>query len=175
MKRTHVYTVLLAIGVALLAGAQSKGPRGPQGELTWTSYVADTRYYAPELPGWGGSEVVSTFNPPRSTTITRIELQSAYGPVRTVAAPPSNVPCNNNPALILTDGSTSYSLPLPTPPSLGGGIFASSADSGPVDLSFPPGANITIRVAQGDMGTPPYNIGQCLAQSVNVTVQYKSP
>jgi len=171
MKWTHVYTLLLAIGVALLAGAQSNGPKTPDGQMTWNSFVYDTTFYAPQLKG---SEVVSSFSPGKPVTVTRVQARVGYGPFLNILSPPGRAPCNENPAMMIFDGTTSYSLPLSTPSV--STVWASSADSGPLDISFPSMADIDLRVVQGDVGaaSPYTGIGWCEAQSINVTVQYRT-
>ena len=170
MKLTHVYVVILAIGVALLAGAQSDAPKGPQGQLVWSSFVSQPQMYD---VGSSGSNVLSSFTPGRSISVTRVQAQALNGPRRfIVTSPPTVIACTNNPGFKITDGTTSYTLTLATALVLGN---ASSTDSGPINISFPSGSNIALRVVQGDAADPLKNLSPCYSSDINLTVQYRTP
>lgn len=112
------------------------GTPGPPGSQLWTSYV----------PLFLKGYTVAALTPDNAIEVTRIQAQAGI--------PPSK--CSVNAALIVSDGNTTYTLP----------IAASANDSGPIALNFAVGAHITLTLI------PP---GHCALwpASTSVAVQYK--
>lgn len=80
-------------------------------------------------------------------------------------------------SLVLTDGTTSFTLILPGPSvlpvpfgSASNTNFSSSADSGQVSLQFAAHKTLTVSVLQGDPQDS--SSGACVATATSVTVQY---
>jgi len=112
------------------------GTPGPTGSQLWTSYV----------PLFLQTYTVAALTPDNSIQVTRIQAQ--------VGIPPSK--CSTNAAFIVSDGTTTQSLP----------ITAAANDSGPIAIKFSAGSHITLTM------TPPARCSGWPA-SASVAVQYK--
>ena len=149
MKFTRLLTVALAGGIlSLNAQAQNAGP------FLWTSYIDVLGNYSR-----GYSEVVSRFTPGVAITVTRVQLQAAYG---SYIYP--NTKCSPVPKIRVTDGTTKYGLAIPNARQTGPYPSSVNADSGPIAVNFPANANLLLTVVPGETG--------CTAATINVTVQY---
>jgi hypothetical protein len=150
MKLTRWLTMIVfAAGLSASAQAQT-------GPLLWNSFIdvlgnftrADTE-----------SAIVSRFTPGNPVTVTRLQLQAAFG---------SNIDlktgCEPVPQIKVTDGTTSYALPIPNARFGGPYPLSVHADSGPISVAFPADANLWIGVVQGQE--------RCDPGTINITVQY---
>jgi hypothetical protein len=121
---------------------------------TWSSHVESTSTYSDQ------NKVVARFTPDQAITVTRLELQSAFGSSRADFSLGQYVQCTKPISFQLTDGTTSYTLILPGPsvlpvpfPSAATTNLSSFADSGRLNLSFSRGKALTVLVLQGDAQT----------------------
>jgi hypothetical protein len=140
---TFLSVVLTAMILSLNAHAQSAAP------LLWTSYIDVASDYSRI---YAESSVVSRFTPGAPITVTRLQLQAAFG------SSINGHKCNPLPKIKVTDGTSNYSIAIP--PSTN----SVHADSGPIAVSFPENAGLVLRVLPGETG--------CNPGSINVTVQY---
>lgn len=168
MKRISFSVYALLVCICVISGAKAWGQVNP---LTWSTFVVANAYYDASQPG--SSDVVSRFTPANAITVTRIEVQAALGSQRIVFSPTFQViACTNPIAFKITDGSKIFILPLPSAATLvTGGNNPSSADSGPLNLTFLAGSNIVVAVIQGDV--PDATHSGCFTNNANMTVQYK--
>jgi hypothetical protein len=151
MKFTRLLTVALVVTIlSLNAQAQTAGP------LLWTSFIEVLGNY---VRSNSEDTVVSRLTPGVAITVTRVQLDAAFG---------SNInlktKCNSLPKIRVTDGTTRYGLAIPNARLIGPYPFSVNADSGPIFVSFPANAKLLIRVVPGETG--------CNPGSINVTVQY---
>jgi hypothetical protein len=135
--------VLTAVILSLNAHAQSAVP------LLWASYIDVASNYS---RSYGESTVVSRFTPGTPITVTRLQLQAAFG------SSINSHKCNPLPKIRVTDGTFNYSIAIP--PSTN----SVHADSGPIAVSFPENADLVLKALPGETG--------CNPGSINVTVQY---
>ena len=145
-------TVWLVLGVlSLSAQAQNAGPS------LWTSYIDSVGNY---LRASHEANFVSRFTPGVAITVTRMQLQAAFG-----SQTQQQTKCNQVPRVRVTDGTTEYSLPIPNARQSGPFPHSVHADSGPISVSFPANAALSLNVVPGSTG--------CFeAGSINVNVQY---
>ena len=167
MKKIRSSTCVVLACFCLLLTSKASG------QLTWSSFVealGPGGSYDPSQPAT--SNVVSRFTPAKAIKVTRVEVQAAQGSQEFIFNPPSVVACTVPLAFTVTDGSNSFTLPLPSAATVvTGGNNPSSADSGKLSLGFPAGAKIVIEAVLGDpSGT---NTGGCVASEINITVQYE--
>jgi hypothetical protein len=139
---------------------------------TWSSHVESTSTYSVQ------NNVVARFTPDQAITVTRIELQSAFGSSRAEYSLGQYAQCAKPISFQLTDGTTSYTLTLPGPSvlpvpygSAASANFSSFADSGRLDLRFRGGNTLTVLVLQGD-APQGSSASACFATATSVTVQY---
>ena len=170
MKRKNLCISMLGFW-SLVASAQLLFAAGLS---TWSSFVAVTVSYD---TGAGGSDVVSRFTPTKAISVTRIEAQAAQGSQRVVFFPTSQpIACTNPVSFKITDGTTAFTLPLPSATTLvPGKLNPSSADSGPLHLPFAAGAKLVLTLVQGDPPDPVASTTGCFAKDINITVQYGTP
>jgi hypothetical protein len=166
--------ISILLGFSLLVG--SAPLLFAVGPLTWSSFVPAAGFYDTSAGGSGGSDVVSRFTPAKAITVTRIEVQAAQGSERLVFSPTFQaIACTKPVAFKITDGTTSSTLTLPSATTLvPGNLNPSSADSGPLDVAFAAGAKLVLTVVQGDPPDPITGATGCLANNINITVQYKA-
>ena len=156
------------------------GPRGPTGPAgpaalslgVWNAYLYNDLFYSADT-GWNfGQHTVSSFTPSGDITVVRIEAEASRGPSREISSsPPTFVACATQPAIRVTNGTTSYDVPFANPTSwtLTGG---SSTDSGPLNVPFPANSRIRLVLISG---TPmDYSTGLCEIQDVSISVQYRA-
>jgi hypothetical protein len=150
MKFAKLLTLALAGGIlSLNAQAQNVGP------FLWTSYIDTTGNYSRT---YSESAVVSRFTPGVAITVTRVQLQAAYG------SSINDTKCKPVPRIRVTDGTTQYAIAIPNARESGSQPLSVHADSGPIAVSFPANANLILRLVPGESG--------CYASSINVNVQY---
>lgn len=155
---------VLAILVLSAWPLSNPGGNGKPGAI-WSTYIPGVTAYDPLR---GLSDVASQFVAEHDIVVTRIEVNVVQGP--SAAISPGTF-CTTNPALVLSDGTTSTSITLANPTNWFGPSFT---DSGPISVSFPAGATVQLKVVQG---TPDnFSSAQeddCPAGDVNVVVQYR--
>ena len=140
--------------------------------MTWSSFVPANAFYDPEQ---GGSDVVSRLTLGKAITVTRMEAQAAQGSERLVFSPTFQAIACTNSIFKITDGTTTHTLVLPSATTLvPGGFNPSSADSGPLNVAFPARAKLVLTVVQGDPPDPTTGATGCLANNINIAVQYKT-
>src|SRR6266481_5483105 len=168
MKRPTFFFSVLVMCLLLAGPAQLLFAAAT---LTWNSFAAASGFYD---PSGGGSDVVSRFTPAKPIVVTRIEVQAAMGPQRLVFSPGFQVmACTTTTAFKITDGTTTFTLPLPSATTLvAGNPNPSSADSGPLKVTFPGGRKIVLSVVQGDGPDPITGATACFFNNANITVQY---
>ncbi|MBA3913144.1 MAG: hypothetical protein H0X25_04670 [Acidobacteriales bacterium] len=155
-------TSLLVVALSLLATfAQAQAPS------LWNAKVDSLGNFVMQNTFPLESDVISNFTPDTAITVTRLQLQAAGSYINGGANNLSS--CAKVPAIQITDGNKKYALAIPNASiqynqhneQYAGSV---SNDSGPIRLSFPPGALLTLRALAGDKGCSPYEI--------NITVQY---
>ena len=174
-RAVPVLGVILSSPFLLFLPQHSQRSTGP---LTWTSYVAELGAYS--TTGAFGSNVVdsigrtktdgviSRFVPDRSIIVNRMHAEVTYQYQLTPAGGVIE-PCDQNPALQLTDGTTDFTLPLNAHESMS--TVGGSNDSGPLNVRFPAGAEIKLIAIQGNGFVPDVH-SACQAAEINVVVQY---
>jgi hypothetical protein len=168
-----ILLVILAFAcVSPLTAQQSDQPHGAP--LVWSTNVLVVGNYVSSVRP-GASNIVTTFTPDVPVTISRIELQAAFGASKTTSFfPVTIVPCDVPPAIQVTDGTNSSTLTIPnapisTNPPAQPTVGSASADSGPINLTFPAGTKISVVVLPGDQGKNNF----CNAGDINLTIQYR--
>jgi hypothetical protein len=152
MKFTRLLTQALVVTIlSFNAQAQNTGP------LLWTSFIEVVGNY---LHSDSEGIVVSRFTPGVAITVTRVQLQAAFGSSYMF----SKTKCREVPKIRVTDGTTKYALAIPNARGRGADPLSVSADSGPIKVIFPTNAALRLSVGPGETG--------CNAASINVTVQY---
>jgi hypothetical protein len=151
MKFARLVTIALA-GLILSTNAQAQNA----GPFLWTGYIDVLGNYV--LPYSTGT-VVSRFTPGVAITVTRVQLQAAFG---SYIYPKSR--CSPLPKVRVTDGTTEYRLAIPNARMNGPYPHSVNADSGTIAVGFPANANLRLTVLPGQTG--------CNPASINVTVQY---
>jgi hypothetical protein len=152
MKFPKILTVaLIAIVLSMNAQAQNAGP------FLWSSFILVVGDYTQQ---YSEGSAVSRFTPGVPVTVSRVQLQAAQG--SNVGL--NNAKCSYVPRLRVTDGTTKYEIAIPNARGTGRNPFSVSADSGPINVSFPANANLRLLVLHGEKG--------CTAGTINVTVQY---
>ncbi len=138
---------------------------------TWSSHVESTSTYTDQ------NNIVARFTPDNAITVTRVELQSAFGSSRANFGLGQYEQCVKPISFELTDGTTSFTLVLPAPPvlpvpfaSAASANLSSFADSGRLNLNFSRGRTLTVLVLQGDPQDS--SDSACFATATSVTVQY---
>lgn len=170
MNRIRLLTVILGC-ICAIPSTIALGQVGP---LTWSSFVIGAGPLGPyDSSQPGTSNVVSRFTPAKAIKVTRIEIQAAQGSEKFIFSPSfAVVPCTNPLAFRITDGSNSFTLPLPSAATLVTNAFnPTSADSGKLSLVFPAGAKVVMEVVLGDPAGP--DTGGCVAGDINISVQYE--
>jgi hypothetical protein len=148
MKFARLLSIALVGAIlSLNAGAQNAGP------FLWTSYIDTTGNYSRT---YSEASVVGRFTPGVAITVTRVQLQAAYG------SSINDTECKPVPRIRVTDGTTQYALAIPN--ARESGSISVHADSGPIAVSFPANAKLILRLVPGQTG--------CYAGSINVVVQY---
>jgi hypothetical protein len=140
---------LMAAALSFNAQAQNTSP------LLWTSVIDVVGNY---VRSDSEGTFVSRFTPGVAVTVTRMQLQAAFG------SSVNGHKCSPVPRIRVTDGTTSHSIAIPNAREVGSQPFSVHADSGPIAVSFPANANLVLRVLPGETG--------CNPGSINVTVQY---
>lgn len=142
--------------------------------LTWNSFALNEGSYDPS-GGSGASDVVSRFTPAKPIVVTRMEIQASSGSQRFVFSPTFQaIACTNFVSFKITDGTTTFTLPLPSATTVvTGNPNPSSADSGPLKIAFPAGAKVVLSVVPGDAADPISGATPCFFNNANITVQYK--
>jgi hypothetical protein len=171
--RFRIFILPLALLTLLLVAGLAQGPKGtaPAGPMVWSAFLADdipiaTAYGRPGLP----SKVFASFTPFGDITVTRIQAEVGIGPH--VSAISGYERCSVPPSIRVTNGSTSYTLPLAEPRNLQLPHGGSSSDSGPLDLVFPANGRIEmILLPPAEIDFPNH---WCDIQDVNLTVQYRT-
>ncbi|SRR5258708_5909437 len=172
MNRIQLWACVILGCICLIPATTVLGQVSP---LTWSSFVVAAGPLGPyDSSQPATSNVVSRFTPARAIKVTRIEVQAAQGVERFVFSPSFAVlPCTKPLAFKITDGSNSFTLPLPSAGTLIAGAFnPSSADSDKLSLAFPADAKIEMTVLLGDLPAQDGSVGGCVAGNINVTVQY---
>ena len=130
--------------------AQTAGP------LLWTSYIDVLGNYVPT----SGGGTFSRFTPGVPITVTRLQLQAAYGSYISG----TRDKCHPLPKVRVTDGTTNYDLAIPNARFTGRYPTAVNADSGQISISFSGTPSLRMVVIPGEKNCDP--------GSINVTVQY---
>jgi hypothetical protein len=154
MKFPKLLTVLFVLAMlSLNAQAQNSGP------FLWTGYIDVLGNYlrSDDYPGGG---TFSRFTPGVAITVTRVQLQAAYGS----SVYNTKLPCHPVPKIRVTDGTTKYDLGIPNAREKGRYPMAVSADSGLISVGFSGSAALSLLIIPGETG--------CDGGSINVTVQY---
>lgn len=108
----------------------------------------------------------STWTLPQNSTITRMEFTSGYPTLEYGAS----APCPVQSSIQLTDGTTTYSLPIMND---GSSLYS---DSGPISYSFPAGAKIGVNTDMVADGTSGGNQFSCIVTlGGSVVVSYTTP
>jgi hypothetical protein len=151
MKFTRLLTVAMIAGILLLNAQAQNGP------FLWTCFIDVLgNYVRRDSQG----TVVSRFTPGVAIIVTRVQLQAAQGSYRFS----EGGPCSQLPKIRMTDGTTKYALAIPNARGKGPYPHSVNADSGPIAVYFPANADLRLTVLPGDT--------DCIAGSINVTVQY---
>ena len=136
------------------------------GVSVWSSYANVLNNFVPRPVAPLQSGTVSNLTLDRNVTVTRLQLHAAVGANNNFSF---GTPCTILPAVKVTDGTHSVSLPIPNAPIVDGNLGAVSADSGPVHVEFPSPAKLSVVIVPGDNTSTAF----CSATEVNVTVQYR--
>ena len=166
--------LLISVGLACILVAGSASAVFATAALTWNSFAWTEAIYDPS-GGSGASDVISRFTPDKEIVVTRLEVQASQGPQRLLFSPTFQaVACTNPVAFKITDGTTTFTLPLPSATTVvTGKPNPSSADSGPLKIAFPTGAKIVLSMVPGDATDPISGATACFFNNANITVQYK--
>jgi len=152
MKFARLVTIALA-GLILSTNAQAQNA----GPFLWTSYIDVVGNY---VRTYSEGTVVSRFSPGVAITVTRVQLQAAYGS----QIGDTKVKCSPLPKIRVTDGTTEYRIAIPNARQNGPYPTSVNADSGTIAVGFPANANLRLTVLGGETG--------CQAGAINVVVQY---
>jgi len=151
MRFTKPLTIAM-IGAILSLNAQAQNA----GPFLWTSYID---YLGNYLQSNSQCAAVSRFTPGVAITVTRVQLQAAFG---SYIYPHST--CSPLPKISVTDGTTKYVLAIPHARLTRPYPFSVDADSGPIAVGFPANAELRLSVLPGEK--------DCNPGSINVNVQY---
>jgi hypothetical protein len=116
----------------------------------WTSKIDTFGNFVKQNVNPHANGIVSRFTPAANITVNRIQLQASGGTI-----------CSKLPGVKITDGTTTYILPIPNAKA---DFAPASADSGPISLSYTAGQEIALKAVPGSSGCNPFEI--------NIVVQY---
>jgi hypothetical protein len=159
-----ITTLLISAATWFVFADEEKKPVIVSGPSVWSRSIE-----AFAVNGGEPAAVKSMMTADKEINVTRIEVFDEQGPrlnVSGINAP--FVPCSPQPAITITDGLTTYTLPLSS------GFLPKSAatftDSGRLNLRFVADARISLMVV------PPQTrqSALCMAKQMNVLVHYMS-
>ena len=152
MKFTKLLTIAM-IGAILSLNAQAQNA----GPFLWTSYIDVLGNYE---RSFSEGPAVSRFTPGVAITVTRVQLQAAWGSHEF----PRGGKCSQLPKIRVTDGTTKYVLPIPNARKTGPYPMSVQADSGAIVVNFSANSELRLDLLPGDKN--------CSTNSINVNVQY---
>jgi hypothetical protein len=121
----------------------------------WSSKIETFGNYVNQPINPHANGVVSVFTPATDVTVNRIQVQVAGGTV-----------CGRLPGIRVTDGTTSFTVPIPNMIATDSDFGPVSADSGVISLAYTAGTRIAVLAVPGSAGCNPFEI--------NISVQYSA-